>query len=101
MLSNNRHPEAIELLKLNLNSNLINWKYLSRNPNAIELLKDNQKMIDWSYMSQNPSIFKLDYYQMMKNFEIYAEEIIAISLHPKRMIRYMEQYNFDFEDWFD
>jgi hypothetical protein len=52
-------------------------------------------------MSQNPSIFKLDYYQMMKNFEPYAEEIIAISLHPKRMIRYMEQYNFDFEDWFD
>jgi hypothetical protein len=38
---------------------------------------------------------------MRKNFEPYAEEIIAIALHPKRMIRYMKQYNFDFEDWYD
>jgi hypothetical protein len=57
--------------------------------------------IDWFALSSNPSIFTLDYEQMRKNFEPYAEEIIAIALHPKRMIRYMEQYNFDFEDWFD
>ena len=82
---------------------MIDWKKLSGNPNpnAIELLKANQEKIVWEVFSSNPSIFKLDYKQMMINFEPYAEEIIAKALHPKRMIRYMEQYNFDFDDWFD
>jgi hypothetical protein len=38
---------------------------------------------------------------MRKNFEPFGEEIVTKALHPKRMTRYMEQYNFDFEDWFD
>jgi hypothetical protein len=95
------NPSAIELLKKHKNN--INWSLLSGNPNAIELLKENQdcEALDWSYLSENPSIFQLDYEQMRKNFEPLAEEIIAKALHPRRMIRYMEEYNFDFEDWFD
>jgi hypothetical protein len=38
---------------------------------------------------------------MRKNFELLDEEIVAKALHPKRIIRYMKDYNFDFEDWFD
>ena len=36
----------------------INWKELSTNLNAIDLLKENQKKIDWEYLSKNPAIFK-------------------------------------------
>jgi hypothetical protein len=34
-------------------------------------------------------------------FEPIAKEIIAVALHPRRIMRYMEKYNFDFDDWFD
>jgi hypothetical protein len=75
----------------------------NNNYEAIKLLKDNQDSlaIDLRILSGDSSIFILDYKQMKTNFEPLAEEIIAKALHPKRMIRYMEQYNFDFEDWFD
>jgi hypothetical protein len=100
-LSSNENDSAIQLLKQYPDK--INWTELSNNKNqeAIEILKANQDKIDWFVFSSNPSIFTLDYEQMRKNFESYAEEIIATALHPKRMIRYMEQYNFDFDDWFD
>ena len=31
----------------------INWKWLSRNPNAIHLLEQNQEKIDWEELSKN------------------------------------------------
>ena len=46
---------AIDLLEANKDK--INWKYLSRNPNAICLLLDNKDKIDWCWLSKNPSIF--------------------------------------------
>jgi hypothetical protein len=100
-LSCNKNYEAIQLLKNNINNNKINWSWLSENSEAIELLESNKNKINWYRLSRNPSIFKLDYKKMRILFEPIAEEIIAKALHPKRMIRYMEQYNFDFEDWFD
>ena len=33
----------------------LNWSYLSNNPNAIDLLKDNQDKIDWDQLSGNPN----------------------------------------------
>ena len=33
--------------------NKLDWKYLSINSNAIELLKINQDKIDWNYLSIN------------------------------------------------
>ena len=38
----------------------INWNYLSKNSNAIEILKVNQKKINWRNFSENPSIFKMN-----------------------------------------
>ena len=35
----------------------LDWKYLSANPNAIELLKNNKDKIVWEYLSENPAIF--------------------------------------------
>jgi len=48
------NPNAIDLLKENPTK--IFWTFLSANPApyAIELLKENQKRIDWFYLSGNP-----------------------------------------------
>jgi hypothetical protein len=54
------------MLKLQdlININELNSYYLSRNPNAIELLRENQDKIDWWRLSQNPT--QLNYYKKTK-----------------------------------
>ena len=37
----------------------IEWSWLSMNPNAIELLKENTDKIDWVRLSQNPNAIEL------------------------------------------
>jgi hypothetical protein len=37
----------------------INWSWLSQNPNAIDLLKENQDKINWRNLSGNPSAIEL------------------------------------------
>jgi len=53
------NPNAIELLKENQDK--INWKNLSENPNpeAIELLKENLDEIYWGSLSKNPNAIDL------------------------------------------
>ena len=84
------NPNAIELLKENQDK--INWWFLSLNPNAIELLKENQDKIDWWYFSQNSNIFTYDYKLMkekMKNSGI-AEELMSVIFHPKNMNKWKD-----------
>lgn len=57
-----KNSNAIELLKDNYNK--ISWSNLSINPNAIELLKENQHKIDWFQLSENPSIFEIEHMPM-------------------------------------
>ena len=45
------NPNAIDLLKENQDK--INWDLLISNPNAIEVLKYNQDKIDWCMLSSN------------------------------------------------
>jgi hypothetical protein len=52
-----KNKNAIELLKANLNK--IDWHQLSRNPAAIELLKDNYDKINWDNLSRNPAAIEL------------------------------------------
>ena len=73
----------------------LNWCLLSRNKNAIELLKDNQDKIEWNGLSFNSSIFTYDYEKIKNNFEDLGEEIIAKALHPKRIFRLIEEYGED------
>ena len=56
-LSSNSSDEAIQLLKEN--NKLIDWKALSSNtnPKALEMLQANQSRIYWPSFSTNPSIF--------------------------------------------
>ena len=37
----------------------LNWNHLSKNPNAIELLKENQNKINWDHLSKNPNAIEL------------------------------------------
>jgi hypothetical protein len=50
------NPNAIELLTNNQDK--IVWDNLCLNPNAIDLLKENEDKINWYNLSQNPSIFR-------------------------------------------
>ncbi len=68
---------------------------LALNPNAIELLKDNQDKINWYMISKNPSIFTYDYKLIKENFKELGEEIIYKSLNPKRILKLMEEYGED------
>jgi uncharacterized Fe-S cluster-containing protein len=61
--------------------------YLSKNPNAIELLKENENKINWCNFSLNSNIFTYDYKKMketMKNSGI-VEELMAFIFHPRNM----------------
>ena len=71
----------------------LNWNELSKNPNAIELLKENQDKINWKLLSKNPSIFTYDYEKIKNNFQNLKDEIIAKALHPDRLFKLMKVYN--------
>ena len=51
------NPNAIELLKENQNK--INWYGVNVNPNAIELLSKNKSKICWVNLSSNPNAIEL------------------------------------------
>ena len=51
------NPNAIDLLKEN--KKYINWSALSYNKNAIDLLKDNLDKINWDYLSANSNAIEL------------------------------------------
>ena len=42
-----------------INIDNINWNVLSKNPNAIEILKQNQDKIDWTNLSLNPNAYEI------------------------------------------
>jgi len=75
-----KNSNAIELLKENQNK--INWNNLSSNSNAIELLKENQNKINWNNLSSNPNAIellkenqnKIDWFQLSKNPSIFEIE---------------------------
>jgi len=52
-----KNLNAIDLLENNLNE--VDWDVLSTNPNAIELLTNNQDKINWIKLSTNPNAINL------------------------------------------
>jgi len=85
-----RNPNALHLLENNQHK--IFWNYwLLVNPNIIYLLEKNQDKIDWEYISENESIFELDYASLKERCSIYKEELIQIALHPSRISKYLEE----------
>jgi hypothetical protein len=56
-LNLSKNPNAIELLKENIEK--INWHCISTNPNAISILKEHPDKISWHYLSGNPNAIEL------------------------------------------
>ena len=74
--------------------------FLSYNPNAIKLLKENQDNINWKSISRNSNIFTYDYKlikENMKNSGI-AEELMAVIFHPKNMNKW---YDWGFSEHYE
>ena len=84
-----RNPNAIHLLEQNQDK--ICWDTLSRNPNAIHLLEQNLDKIDWSQLSKNPNGIPL----LEQNLDKIDWE--NLSVNPKA-IHLLEQ-NPDKIDW--
>ena len=71
------NPEAIHLIKRELkrNPDNIDWRSLSSNPNAIDILRENMRKICWWSLSENPNaisllqenIGKINWEQLSKN----------------------------------
>jgi hypothetical protein len=61
---------------------------LSRNPNAIALLKENPDKIYWTQLSQNPSIFTYDYEKMRYNCLLFKEDLMKERFHPRNLRKF-------------
>ncbi|ADX06208.1 hypothetical protein 162300058 [Organic Lake phycodnavirus 2] len=87
------NPNAIHILEKNLDK--VDWRNLSRNHRAIELLEQNQDKIDWDKLVYNNSILVYDYDAMKQATSIFYEELIQKVLHPRRLLYYLENYDYD------
>ena len=84
-----RNPNAIDMLKENPKK--IDWVWLSANPNAIELLKSKSENIHWPYLSMNPGAIellkakrgKIDWGYLSKNPN--PEAIDMLKANPKKI----------------
>ena len=87
-----KNPNAISLLEKNIDK--IDWETLSSNPNAISLLEKNIDKINWDCLSISSTIFVFDYQKIEEICNIYKEELMQKCFHPKRLIYYLEKYNY-------
>ena len=99
------NPAAIHILEKNLDK--VDWHLLSRNVNAVHILEKNLDKVNWRLFLKNPAIFVLDketmrqqirdFGKIKKNNEDFgfAEELVATALHPRRLERELELYNYN------
>ena len=78
-----RNPNAIHLLEQNLDK--VDWCNLSRNPNAIHLLEQNLDKIYWGMLSYNPGIFEYYYEAMKKTRDPIKHELMIERFNPKHI----------------
>ena len=98
MLSVNAN--AIDLLEANKDK--INWKYLSKNSNAIRLLETNLDKINWKYLCLNRNAIdilkknkdKIDYSRLVLNEN--AIDLIEEKLKLESKLTEEQYYNLDY-----
>ena len=88
-----KNPNAIHLLEQNKDK--INWSILSFNSKAIHILEQDKDYIDWYHIFLNPSIFEINYADLQKRIDPFKEELMQKCYHPKRLVFYLETYNYD------
>jgi hypothetical protein len=70
-------------------------------------LQQNPKKIDWTYLSANPNadalrlLARLDYAEMKRTFQPFAEELIETVFHPCRVSRIADVYGMDLNEYLD
>ena len=78
----------------------LDWKMLSRNPNAIHLLEQNLEKVHWRWLSANPNIFTYDYKaikdRMFRNGGI-KEDLMKNRFHPQNLYKF-KGWGFDGPD---
>ena len=70
----------------------------SKNPNAMDLIKkykDKLYIGDWDYVLENETAFEIDKEAMKKQIQPFAEELLSVVLHPDRVIRILNEYNYN------
>jgi hypothetical protein len=60
----------------------LRWEYLSENPNAIDLLKENQDKIDWARLSINPNDEAIELLKANRD-KIWWGMVISFKYKPK------------------
>ena len=83
-----RNQNAIDLLKENPDK--IDWEAMSANPNAIDILKENPEKINWEYLSRNPYAIellkknpdKIDWNMLSINPAIFTYDYIKMNERP-------------------
>jgi hypothetical protein len=79
-----RNPNAIDLLENNLNE--VDWDALSSNPNAIHILENNLDKVDWDLLCYNPNAIhllknnqdKINWYWLSRNPSIFEDQPIPL-----------------------
>jgi hypothetical protein len=74
---------------------------ISRNPNAVDYLKQNQDKICWTEFCKNEAIFELDYQKMKEKNKYFFEELVQKVFNPERVIRMANMFQMDFYDYLD
>jgi len=78
------NPNDIDLLESNLDK--VCWKILCYNPNAIYILEKNPHKIDWNWLSTNVNAIhlleknqdKINWYRLSSNLVIFEDEPIPL-----------------------
>lgn len=83
-LSSNTNPNAIQLLRENIDK--IDWKLLSENESAIDILTEHQDKIVWSKLARNSNAYELILLNMDK-FDIFD---LCYNTNPK-IIKLIEE----------
>ena len=81
-----KNPNAIDLLKNN--ETKLYWPYISMNPNAIEILKKNTNKIDWKILSGNPNAIELLENKILEENSLGYNELY--NLHSSKKIDWFE-----------
>ena len=81
-LNKNGSLNVLEILR---KKNELDFKYLSKNPNAIDTLKNNKDKICWDAFSKNPAIFTYDYNEIKRLKHDINKEVIECAFSPERI----------------
>jgi hypothetical protein len=101
-LSSNETPEVLELLSNHLKE--LNWNAISKNPKAINLIKNNfNKTNIFLLCNYNENVidilFNYNYEYMRKHQSQLHSELVKKTFDPKRILNLSKLFNISFNDY--